>query len=460
MILILGAGLSGLAASYHLGHDRCLLLERNGHAFGHSSSVRRDGFTWDIGPHVSFTKHQYVKSLFEQSVDGELEELEVRVGNYYRGFWIDHPAQTALHQVPQPERDACLASFLETRRQRDENLTAHAANYQQWIERAFGPVFSNTFTAPYTRKYWTREPCELTTSWIGGRVLYPKVEDVQRGAVGPLERSMHYINRVRYPRHGGYQSFAASMKRGSRIRYGANVALIDLDRHEVWLEDGSRISFDKLVNTLPLPVFVGKCKDAPASVLEASRQLSCTQLLLVNLAAPHTALRAEHWLYVYDEDKFSTRVNFTEKLSGNNAPPGWTGVQTEVYFSRHRPLPLTPEEIGDRVEEELIDMGIIDPSLFRIAEASHRHLKLAPWANVIFDHDTAPALEIIWQWLETHGLQRESDDLHPLTDWNGDLPIFNSNASLFMAGRFGQWKYYWSDDCVLRGKRIAQIGLR
>jgi hypothetical protein len=71
---------------------------------------------------------------------------------------------------------------------------------------------------------------------------------------------------------------------------------------------------------------------------------------------------------------------------------------------------------------------------------------------------TAPTLEIIWRWLETHGLQRESDDLHPLTDWNGDLPIFDSNASLFMAGRFGQWKYYWPDDCVLRGKRIAQIG--
>jgi protoporphyrinogen oxidase len=268
---------------------------------------------------------------------------------------------------------------------------------------------------------------------------------------------MHYITRARYPKHGGYQSFAASLQQGSRIRYGSDVTSIDLCRREVWLEDGSNVVYDTLVNTLPLPVFIAKCKDTPARVLEASRQLSCSKLLLVNVAAPHASLRPEHWLYVYDEDKLSTRINFTEKMSQNNAPLGWTGVQTEVYFSRYRPLQLTPEQIGARVEKELIEMGIIDPSQFRAAQTSHRHQRLAAWANVIFDHDTAPALGVIWEWLERHGLGRDSDDLHPLTDWNANLSTVGGDGSLFMAGRFGQWKYYWSDDCVLRGKRIAEI---
>ena len=26
---------------------------------------------------------------------------------------------------------------------------------------------------------------------------------------------------------------------------------------------------------------------------------------------------------------------------------------------------------------------------------------------------------------------------------------------LALAGRFGQWKYYWTDDCVLRGKKLS-----
>ena len=29
-------------------------------------------------------------------------------------------------------------------------------------------------------------------------------------------------------------------------------------------------------------------------------------------------------------------------------------------------------------------------------------------------------------------------------------------GDLILAGRFGQWKYYWTDDCVLRGKYISE----
>jgi len=33
-------------------------------------------------------------------------------------------------------------------------------------------------------------------------------------------------------------------------------------------------------------------------------------------------------------------------------------------------------------------------------------------------------------------------------------------GDVILAGRFGQWKYYWSDDCVLRGKQIGEIYAR
>ena len=156
MIVILGAGLAGLSASYHLGHDRCLLLERSSHPFGHIQSEKRDGFTWDLGPHVSFTKHDYVKTLFEQGLEGSYNDIEVKVGNYYRGHWIDHPAQTSMHQLPKSVREACLASFLDTRKTADSGQFAAAADYKEWLERAFGPVFADTFPSVYTLKYWTR----------------------------------------------------------------------------------------------------------------------------------------------------------------------------------------------------------------------------------------------------------------------------------------------------------------
>jgi len=453
MIVILGAGLAGLSASYHLGHDRCLLLERNAYAFGHIRSECRDGFIWDQGPHVSFTKQSYVRQIFEESVGGKFEDIEVKVANYFRGDWITHPAQTSLYQLPEPIRTRCVESFLKSRS--ESCKVSVIENYQQWLESAFGPVFANIFPNSYTNKYWTRSPIDLTTDWIGERVLFPSIEDVIRGAKGPLDRSMHYISRVRYPSHGGYQSFAQKLCAGATIQYGAEVVAIDLDNKFVYLSNGQHYSYEQLINTLPLPVFINACQNVPAAVVEAARKLSCSQLLLVNIAAPHEAQRPEHWVYVYDSDKLSTRINFTEKLSPNNSPDGWTGIQVEVYFSRHRPLPATPEVIAERVEKELIEMGLLVPSRFKPGLTSHRHFSYSPWANVIFDHETAPALDVIWSWLTTKGLQRELGDTHPLTDWESLVTAPLESATLFMAGRFGQWKYFWSDDCVMRGRHLG-----
>lgn len=451
MNLILGAGLAGLSCAYHLGHGHCLLLEKSLHPFGHIATELRDGFTWDPGPHVSFTKHDYVRRLFAESTGGDFDEYEVQTGNYFAGHWIEHPAQTALHQVPEPLRSQCLESFLGSRKQQEGS---QPRNYQEWLDRAFGPVFAQQFPAAYTRKYWTHEPAALATEWVGQRVFYPKVEDVVAGAKGALGKKTHYITQVRYPRSGGYQSFARKLAEGANIRFGAEVVAIDLEQRRVFTADGNSYPYRRLINTLPLPLFVSMCVGVPEPVREAAAALSCSQLLLINVSARHATRRPENWIYVYDEDMLSTRIHCVEKLTPGNAPSDWTGVQVEVYFSRHRPLPVTPDQVGARVLEELSHMGLIDPDACTEAEPIAHHTRYCPWANVIFTTETRPALDIIWTWLETKGLSREADDLHPLTDWANATPS-EPSARLLMAGRFGQWKYYWTDDCVLRGKHIG-----
>ena len=64
--LILGGGISGISASYHIGHEHCLILEKESHSLGILKSEDFNGFTWDLGPHVSFTKHDYVKIFFQR----------------------------------------------------------------------------------------------------------------------------------------------------------------------------------------------------------------------------------------------------------------------------------------------------------------------------------------------------------------------------------------------------------
>jgi len=446
MILILGAGLAGLSASYHLGHEHCLILEKNHYPFGHIHSEFINGFTWDEGPHVSFTKHDYVKELFAASVEDEYDEYEVKTGNYFQGYWIDHPAQSNLYQIPEPLRGECLQSFLNTRQA--INPDRAPMNYAEWLEWALGPVFAENFPAAYTRKYWTTEPKNLTTGWVGSRVFYPSVEDVVAGSKGPLSRQTHYITQVRYPRQGGYQAFGRLLAKDARVQLNRVVERIDLVAQKVWCDTGESFDYTQLISTLPLPVFVRCCQQATPEVLEAAVALCCSQLLLVNVEAPHPARRSENWLYVYDEDKYSTRIHFTEKLTPGNAPEGWSGIQVEVYFSRYKPLPITKEEVAERVIDELFEMGLLDSGLDR--KAVRYPVKWLDWANVIFDHSTKAALDTIFTWLAGYGLQREENDLEPITNW--DIRNESGIGDVVLVGRFGQWKYFWSDDCVLRLK--------
>jgi protoporphyrinogen oxidase len=456
MIVVLGAGLAGLSAAYHIGHDKCVILEAQNHPFGHISSEVRDGFTWDEGPHVSFTTDDYVKDLFARSVADEYDEYEVRTCNYFRGHWIDHPAQSNLYQVPEPIRTNCVQDFLSAR-SADAPLRS-PDSYAEWLKLAFGETFAHTFPFAYTRKYWTVDPKSLTTDWVGPRVFYPSVEEVLAGAKGPLPRSTHYITKVRYPRAGGYQAFGGIFAHGTGtdIRVGWRVSRVDLAERRVYGPHGESLSYSTLISTIPLPELVGMCVQSNPEVKAAAEQLSCSQLLLVNVAVPHRRRREDNWIYVYDEQKYSTRIHFVDKLTAGNAPPGWTGIQVEVYSSKYRGLDRRPDEIAERVVEELIEMGLLDGHL-REAEHGLRGLRVSwktvPWANVIFDQHRRHALDTVLTWLTQHGLAREEDDLEPTTNWRTERTT--RLGPLVLAGRFGQWKYYWTDDCVLRGRTVA-----
>jgi hypothetical protein len=79
-------------------------------------------------------------------------------------------------------------------------------------------------------------------------------------------------------------------------------------------------------------------------------------------------------------------------------------------------------------------------------------------ANVVFDRDRREAMEVVLGWLATQGLEREQDDLEPMTEWDRKLeePVVRRRSGVVLAGRYAQWKYYWTDDCVLRGRWLAR----
>ncbi len=449
--LVLGAGVSGLSASYHLGHERCTIIERAKRAFGHCKSRQVEGLMWDEGPHVSFTKNEYVRELIAKSVEGKYVEFPAVIGNYYQGAWVNHPAQLNLLQVPEPLRSECVSSFVEAYSERDGK---YASDYGQWLRMAFGEVFAKNFPYPYTKKYWTCRPEELETSWVGERVYRPDKDDVIKGSESLPVVNKNYISKVRYPKSGGFEAYFKQLASDARIDFDKEVLEIDLENKLVRCADGSLYRYNRLVSTLPLPVFIRACKGVTDKVLSAAAALNCTSGILVNVSVPHQTLRSEHWLYVYDEDKLSTRITFVEKLDGGALEKNHSGIQVEVYTNLNNDLKQDDSFVRKKVVNELYEMGLIQSDVD--SDSLHSFVTHFKWGNVIFDHARRNSLDIIYEWLSDKGLVRELDEMHPSSESWEKTPSIQS-ATLVFAGRYGQWKYLWSDDCILRGRQIGEV---
>jgi len=446
--LILGGGIAGLSTSYHLGHQNTLILEKNSYSGGHARSWRESDAVWDEGPHVSFTENEYVRELFSKSVGGEFHETEVAVRNWVDGACVDHPVQSNLYQLKPDLRKKCLESIESAHH---EKTTSKPENYREWLEDAFGRVFVNEFPARYTRKYWTVDPCEMSTDWIGSRVFKPSIEEVREGFSQAPKESTHYIKKIRYPKSGGFQRFFKVLEQGAPVSFNSAVEEIDLKNQTVRVANGGAFRWNRLVNTLPLPTFIQACHNLPERTLHDSKCLTCTELVLVNVVAPRNDQIKSHWMYVYDEQMLSTRITCTELLSAKNVAPDRRGIQVEVYFSKFRPRHLSLEAIASRVVSELVEMNFIAPGNVRHCTVS---TFATPYANIVFTKDTALILERIWNELSNWGLKREPEDVNATTTWSWPVkPI--AKGCLVMAGRFANWKYYWTDDCILRGLQIA-----
>jgi protoporphyrinogen oxidase len=425
-VAVLGAGIAGLAAADELRFlgRSVTIFERSDHVGGHTHSIDTGGFVFDEGPHVSFTKHDAIRDQFERNA-GSIEEFTAKITNAYRGTWLTHPAQCHLHGADLDLIARCIEDLVESR----VNPIDDPKNYAEWCIDGLGRAFAEEFTFRYTRKYWTVEAAEMTTDWVGNRMYPPTIGEVVRGALSAdASGDFHYLSTFRYPSGGGFQSFLRGMGAGADVRLGKKVTVVDVERRELGFSDGSRIGYGQLLSTMPLPLLIGSIPDnqVPAAVKAAATRLRCTSMVLVDIAVARHNLFPCHWFYVYDEDLLISRGHFPHMLSAANAPEGCGAIQLEVYFGDHKPLPCTADEVVDTVVGELIDLGILRGS----EEVIWSRGRTIEFANVLFDHERAPALELIQPWLDSVGI-----------------------AS---AGRYGEWGYLWTDDSLISGQNAAR----
>jgi protoporphyrinogen oxidase len=428
-VAILGTGMAGFGAWHRLRdepHD-IVLYDKRTYAGGHTTSwVFPPGFTFDEGPHVSFTKDERIQEILADTVDGEFEEVQYQLDNYWRGHWLTHPVQCNLYGLPVDVVTRVISDFVVETTKPD----AEPSNYEDWLVMSYGRAFAEEFPTAYTEKYHTTHPRNLTTDWIGPRMYRPSLEEVLRGALAPAAPNVHYVTGFRYPTRGGFAAYLEKFIGEAPVELGHEATHIDPAARRIRFANGREAEYDQLISSVPLPELIAIISGVPGDVREAADQLACSACVLVNVGVDRPDVTDKHISYFYDRDVVFSRLCFPHLMSPNNAPPGTSSVQAEVYFSRkYKPLDRTPEDLVEPVVTDLIRCGVIDES----DEVLYSGAMLCEYANIIFDHDRAEALETV------HGYLRELD--------------------IAWCGRYGDWAYFWTDDSFKSGERAAEEAL-
>ena len=468
--VVVGAGPTGLSAAYHAGED-CVLIEQNSRVGGWCRSVEVDGFTFDYAGHIMFSADPYVHQLYQMLLGDNMHWQDREAWIYSKEVFTRYPFQGSLYGLPanvirecivgaiesrygtlkQPKeskgtnghtngngvcksvKDCCADGILEASAPLVEaqSVGATAAapkNFEEFIYKVWGAGIAKHFAIPYNRKLWSVPLNEMETSWLGGRVPLPDLEEMIEGALSPKPKPMGPNARFGYPLRGGFQALMDAWlpHLKSELRMNTRVARVIASEHRVILNDGTELGYDHLISTMPLPVLVRQMGDeVPASIRAASERLRYVSVRCVHIGVGREALTEKHWIY-YPEDTVFHRIFVQGNASPYCNPPGGFGLTCEITYSNYKPLPCDGDDLVKRCIDDCRKVGLIreDDPIWATAQCD------LPHAYVVYDHARAEAVGEIREWL--------------------------GERDIILAGRYSEWEYYNSDHAFLAGKRAAE----
>ncbi len=419
-VVVLGAGLTGLAAALELeraGVDYHV-FEKNDHVGGHATTVEDNGYRFDRTGHLLHLRSSALRAEVLSWLEGDCLEIERRSVVFSHGVYTRYPFQANTAGLPPAVQYECLLGFI---RAHFAAPSAPPRNFEEYCLTHFGAGFARHFLLPYNTKLWGVAASEITAEWCQRFVPLPALEDVLAGALGLPDPKLGYNARFLYPTRGIGALPEALARRVSKLTLGARPSRIHADARQLELS-GERISYDVLISSAPLPTLLGSLGQLPEAVQLAAQRLNATNLYYLDLALTVPAKRGFHWAYVPEERFPFYRVGCYSNFSASLAPPGCSSLYVEL--SQRSEPDLT--ELLSRVLNGLSEMGVL---------GSERELKfarlrqLAP-AYVVYDHAHAAALRTIVPFLE--------------------------GQRVLSTGRYGAWNYSSMEDALCFGREAAQ----
>jgi protoporphyrinogen oxidase len=423
-VLIVGAGLAGLSAAYHLDGRPYVLVEAEDGIGGLCRSLRAGGFTFDFTGHLLHIKRPEVRDLVRRLVGDEaFLRIDRRSGVYSHGRFTDYPFQVNTHGLPTAVIRECLMGFAETL-QAPVDL-GESPSFQRWALATFGEGICRHFMIPYNRKLFCTDLESMTADWVSWSIPKPTWADVVRGAQGATAKAFGYNPSFLYPAAGGidhlpraFEPYVKSLRLRTRVVQLRPVA------REARLSSGDVFRYSSVISTMPLPDLLAQIADLPRELAEGGRRLRHVSVLNLNLGFDRSSPSPYHWVYFPELEFPFYRVGVYSNLCAASVPPGHSAFYVEISHRPERKIEL--DGLVDRVVESLREVGLVskDAALRETAAFD------IPCAYVIHDRDRSKFLPRALEYLDRHRIHS--------------------------VGRYGAWEYSAMEDALWQGWQAAE----
>jgi protoporphyrinogen oxidase len=320
-VAVLGAGLAGLRGADVLSEAGVdvLVIEKEQGTGGLASTVAKNGFRFDLGPHRFHTENAAVLEYVRSMIPGELMELERRSRIRLLDRYFRYPLSfgDVLGKMPLHRSIGMTMSYF-ARRSRELFRKDEAEDFRGWVTGRFGGRLYDLYFGPYTEKLWGCSPDELSADWASQRITVPRLTDLARATLFPRSSGARtLVSRFHYPTGGiGRISEAMASRvrgRGGTLLYSSRPSRITPSEDGGYIVhlNGEEIRVDGVLSSIPVTEYAELLGDAiPEKVRDLAAGLRYRAIVFLIIKLRNGISAADHWIYIPEEKYLFNRVSF------------------------------------------------------------------------------------------------------------------------------------------------------
>lgn len=425
----MGGGLAAISLAYFL-QDRddiseIIILEKENKIGGLCRSFVVNGVTYDIGPHIIFSKNKDILEFMQHLLGENQHQLRRSNMIIHQNKFIQYPFENDLSKLSQDDLDYCVNCFLHNPY---ENYIPN--NMLQFFLQTFGEGITNLYLRPYNEKIWKFDPAFMDTQMVG-RIPKPPKEDILSSAAGKtVDGYLHQLY-FSYPKVGGIESliagFVAKFKHKIKILTEQNVVRIEKNENGFLVTtDKSSFQSEELVSTIPANLLCDKYIDTPSETKKNAANLKYNSIVIAIINVKKDLAGDNFAFMVADKSVIFHRISKLDFLGDQYRIQNTVTYMVEITYHKNDLIDLSSDaELLNKITHGLLKVGFIESE----QDINFTEMKRFEYAYVIYDLEHRNNMNEIINYFRKQGIK-----LH---------------------GRFGEFEYLNMDRVIERSMRCV-----